>query len=43
MSDLNLLLRLMNQQTSAQEGHMEDAATVLLLGMLTVIGMALLL
>ncbi len=43
MSDLNILLRLMNQQTSAQEAHMEDAATALLLGVLIVIAVALLL
>jgi hypothetical protein len=44
MSDLNILLRRMNQRTSTQEAaHMEDAATTMLLGMLALITVALLL
>jgi hypothetical protein len=44
MSDLNILLRRMNQRASSLEAvHMEDAATTLLVGMLAVITVALLL
>lgn len=44
MSDLNILLSRMNQRTSTLEaGHMEDAATAMLVGMLAFIAVALLL
>jgi hypothetical protein len=44
MSDLNILLRRMNQRTSAQEAvHMEDAAVTLLAGLLVLITVASLL